>query len=170
MKVKANSEIKISLPQEFPEDIKVRLTSDFRYEVRYRNSLLKIASSPKELREILINLRKFDEILEKDSFFEIFPDYLYPYFFLGKASPEYTLAPYFDVAKTKSGVTFYCFRVGSYLIFFTKDRIQEAILYLVNNSYDPEEVLSEYIKAVRDSDAPEDFKNAFLAVASLIKL
>jgi len=157
------------IPAEFPEDIRIKLTSDLRYEILYQNHLLTVASSPQKLREVMNNLKKFNEILEKDSFFEIFPDYLYPYF-LGKAPPEYTFAPYFDVAKTKSGVTFYVFRVGSTLIFFTKDRIQEFILCLVNNSYDPEEVLCEYIKAVSDSDAPEDFKNAFLAVASLIKL
>ena len=74
------------------------------------------------------------------------------------------------MAKTKSGVTFYCFRFNSKLLLFTKDRIPEVVDYIVTTSYDPDEVLCEYIRAVENCDVPEDFKNAFLAVVSLIKL
>ena len=65
------------IPAEFPEDIRIKLTSDLRYEILYQNHMLTVASSPQKLREVMNNLKKFNEILEKDSFFEIFPCLLY---------------------------------------------------------------------------------------------
>ncbi|MCD6237700.1 MAG: hypothetical protein J7K13_07125 [Thermoplasmata archaeon] len=163
---------RVSLP-ELPEGFEVRLTPEFRYEVWYHGSLLVIAYSPQNLYDIIKDVWRFNRILEEDSFFEVFPDYLY-YYFIEKTSPKilnrYVCQPYIEMAKTKSGVTFYCFRFNSKLLLFTKDRIPEVVDYIVTTSYDPDEVLCEYIRAVENCDVPEDFKNAFLAVVSLIKL